>query len=81
MLKEGECSKAKVANVETTKTISIRNFNLQLKVEKQEIGKEGLKKKLVKEEEGWDMPEVGDEVEVLCTGTLLNGTKFDSIHD
>ena len=27
------------------------------------IGKEGLKKKLVKEGEGWDTPEAGDEVE------------------
>ncbi|KAG1330862.1 Peptidylprolyl isomerase [Cocos nucifera] len=31
--------------------------------EEKEIGKQGLKKKLVKEGEGWDTPEVGDEVE------------------
>jgi hypothetical protein len=31
--------------------------------EEKEIGKEGLKKKLVKEGEGWDRPETGDEVE------------------
>lgn len=38
--------------------------NLTFKVgEEKEIGKQGLKKKLVKEGEGWDNPEVGDEVE------------------
>ena len=31
--------------------------------EEKEIGKEGLKKKLLKEGEGWDTPEVGDEVQ------------------
>ena len=31
--------------------------------EEKEIGKEGLKKKLVKEGEGWDTPDNGDEVE------------------
>ena len=36
----------------------------ELKVgEEREIGKEGLKKKLVKEGEGWDRPGDGDEVE------------------
>lgn len=36
----------------------------ELKVgEEREIGKEGLKKKLVKEGEGWDRPGAGDEVE------------------
>lgn len=31
--------------------------------EEKEIGNQGLKKKLVKEGEGWEYPEIGDEVE------------------
>ncbi|KAK4268221.1 hypothetical protein QN277_024907 [Acacia crassicarpa] len=31
--------------------------------DEKEIGKQGLKKKLLKEGEGWDTPEVGDEIE------------------
>ncbi|KAE8692131.1 Detected protein of unknown function [Hibiscus syriacus] len=49
--------------------------------EEKEIGKQGLKKKLVKEGEGWENPESGDEVEVHHTGTLLDGTQFDSSRD
>lgn len=40
------------------------DFPAAMKVgEEKEIGKQGLKKKLVKEGEGWDRPETGDEVE------------------
>lgn len=45
----------------------------ELKVgEEREIGKEGLKKKLVKEGEGWDRPGAGDEVEgEICSSLRL----------
>ncbi|KAA3480328.1 peptidyl-prolyl cis-trans isomerase FKBP62-like [Gossypium australe] len=49
--------------------------------EEKEIGKTGLKKKLVKQGEGWETPSNGDEVEVHYTGALLDGTKFDSSRD
>ncbi|CAI5970861.1 unnamed protein product [Closterium sp. NIES-64] len=41
----------------------------------------GVKKLIVKAGDGWDKPEAGDEVSVHYTGTLLDGTKFDSSVD
>ncbi|XP_071721529.1 peptidyl-prolyl cis-trans isomerase FKBP62-like [Rutidosis leptorrhynchoides] len=49
--------------------------------DEKEIGDQGLKKKLLKEGEGQDSPDNGDEVEVDYTGTLLDGTQFDSSRD
>ncbi|CAI9099469.1 OLC1v1036296C1 [Oldenlandia corymbosa var. corymbosa] len=49
--------------------------------EEREIGTSGLKKKLIKDGEGWDHPNSGDEVEVHYVGTLLDGTQFDSSRD
>lgn len=41
--------------------------------EEKEIGKQGLKKKLVKEGQGWETPENGDEVEgTYCVAPKRN---------
>ncbi|GKF90020.1 FKBP-type peptidyl-prolyl cis-trans isomerase domain-containing protein, partial [Tanacetum coccineum] len=47
----------------------------------EEIGEHGLKKKIIKEGDGWEMPLNGDEVEVHYVGSLLDGTRFDSSFD
>lgn len=39
--------------------------------EEKEIGKQGLKKKLVKEGEGWETPETGDEVEGIAVTSQI----------
>lgn len=46
-----------------------------------EIGHQGLKKLILREGESWQTPFSGDEVEVHYTGTLLDGTRFDSSLD
>jgi FK506-binding protein 4/5 len=52
--------------------------------EEKEVGKQGLKKKLLKEGEGWETPEVGDEVEgtrlprlVLASKAVVDSPSFD----
>nr|XP_043612277.1 peptidyl-prolyl cis-trans isomerase FKBP62-like [Erigeron canadensis] len=49
--------------------------------EEKEIGKDGLKKKIVKEGDGYETPIYGDEVAVHYVGSLLDGTRFDSSYD
>lgn len=46
-----------------------------------EIGYQGLKKLILKAGESWQTPFPGDEVEVHYTGTLSDGTRFDSSLD
>lgn len=49
---------------EMNEDFGLPDASSNLKVgEEKEIGEQGLKKKLLKEGEGWDVPDVGDEVE------------------
>ena len=54
--------------------LDLPETNQVIKVgEEQEIGKNGLKKKLINEGEGWENPSSGDEVEgkvISCFGSL-----------
>ncbi|XP_039164868.1 peptidyl-prolyl cis-trans isomerase FKBP65-like isoform X1 [Eucalyptus grandis] len=49
--------------------------------EEKEIGNQGLKKKLVKEGEGWDTPDDGDEVEASDNGILLDAAQLYFVRD
>ncbi|KAB1203961.1 Peptidyl-prolyl cis-trans isomerase FKBP62 [Morella rubra] len=49
--------------------------------EERQLSKSGIKKRLLKRGQGWETPELGDEVIVHYVGTLLDGTKFDSTID
>ncbi|THU68485.1 hypothetical protein C4D60_Mb08t04380 [Musa balbisiana] len=49
--------------------------------EEREIGRAGLRKKLLRPGRGWETPVLGDEVTVHCEGRLLDGRKFESTRD
>ncbi|KAK1426360.1 hypothetical protein QVD17_15031 [Tagetes erecta] len=55
--------------------------NMDQVEEEEEIGNDGLKKKIIKEGDGYETPINGDEVEVHYVGSLLDGTRFDSSFD
>ncbi|KAF6263773.1 hypothetical protein COO60DRAFT_342981 [Scenedesmus sp. NREL 46B-D3] len=57
------------------------DFEDKVGVEKDLSGDGGCKKTILRKGEGWEVPEVGDEVTVHYVGTLLDGTKFDSSRD
>lgn len=64
------------------------NISVEMDSEDDVVGKDrkltadgGVVKKLLRAGDGWESPEKGDKVQVHYTGTLLDGTKFDSSVD
>ncbi|KAI8019857.1 Peptidyl-prolyl cis-trans isomerase FKBP65 [Camellia lanceoleosa] len=61
-------------NEQMNNDFDIPNETLIMKVgEEKEIGKQGLKKKLVKDGEAWDTPDNGDKVEGVYLRKDLHG--------
>ncbi|KAF9614383.1 hypothetical protein IFM89_018282 [Coptis chinensis] len=59
---------------------SLSKFCLKEKLVEDEtlINKFGLKKKIVQVGQGWEVPELGDEITVNYTGSVVNGARFAS---
>ncbi|CAM6089988.1 unnamed protein product [Calypogeia fissa] len=65
--------------MEAEEETDVSSSGPQKEGEERELIKDGgLKKLVVKSGSGWETPDTGDEVKVHYTGTLLDGTEFDS---
>ncbi|CAM6096235.1 unnamed protein product [Calypogeia fissa] len=65
--------------MEAEEEMDVSSSGPQKEGEEREIIKDGgLKKLVVTSGSGWETPDTGDEVKVHYTGTLLDGTEFDS---